>query len=365
MKELPKDKYKGFYIWFDKDKKIGYYTTSMYLYNIDYKLDKEDNGLELFYKKCNFDGVRKQLNWEFPFKENLGLMLTRFLNTDFNDFESAYKTFFFAYGFEYLKEYAPNVHLLNTYKKEKDLVKALKELFEKVKEDLIYLQKSFREAVDQIYGLDDSYDESTANLSTNSKFIASIITKKNDLWEYCDKTEVFLGDYAEMCKQYLGKDYKDIATKIDNGDIFINKHHIYTSESFGNILYLILEQLVKLPNMPIKKCASCGKYFIPSNRQDEIYCEFADENEKTCKEKGALKTYKKNIENIPGLLLYRRTYQKRLMEISRNNDTELQEKQRKKFDKWKKQAQEKIKEFKAGKLTEDGLYDWMVENKGK
>lgn len=33
------------------------------------------------------------------------------------------------------------------------------------------------------------------------------------------------------------------------------------------------------------------------------------------------------------------------------------------FDKWKKEAQAKIKLFKQGKLDEDALYKWMEENK--
>ena len=33
------------------------------------------------------------------------------------------------------------------------------------------------------------------------------------------------------------------------------------------------------------------------------------------------------------------------------------------FDKWKKEAKEKINQMKKGKLTEDEVYKWLVENK--
>jgi hypothetical protein len=36
---------------------------------------------------------------------------------------------------------------------------------------------------------------------------------------------------------------------------------------------------------------------------------------------------------------------------------------KKNFDKWKKEAQAKIKLFKQSKLDEDTLYKWMNENK--
>lgn len=49
------------------------------------------------------------------------------------------------------------------------------------------------------------------------------------------------------------------------------------------------------------------------------------------------------------------------MELSRNPNTS--EKDKKKFNTWKKAAQEKIKEFKKEKITEEQLKTWMEENK--
>ena len=33
------------------------------------------------------------------------------------------------------------------------------------------------------------------------------------------------------------------------------------------------------------------------------------------------------------------------------------------FDKWEKEAKEKINQMKKGKFTEDEVYKWLVENK--
>ena len=70
--------------------------------------------------------------------------------------------------------------------------------------------------------------------------------------------------------------------------------------------------------------------------------------------------YKKSLENTPALLLYRRTYQQKVMNVYRNKDNKQLKKD---FDEWKKEAQAKIKLFKQGKLEEDVLYNWMIENK--
>ena len=48
------------------------------------------------------------------------------------------------------------------------------------------------------------------------------------------------------------------------------------------------------------------------------------------------------------------------MIVSRNKDNKQLKKD---FDKWKKEAQANIKLFKQGKLEEEKLYNWMLENK--
>ena len=50
------------------------------------------------------------------------------------------------------------------------------------------------------------------------------------------------------------------------------------------------------------------------------------------------------------------------MIASRNKDNKQL---RTDFDKWKKEAQSKIKLYKKGELSEEELYNWMIENKDK
>ena len=136
--------------------------------------------------------------------------------------------------------------------------------------------------------------------------------------------------------------------------------NVYTSEKLSNIVFVVLEQFVKNSSLPIKQCQHCNRYFIPKIRQDEIYCDLPNEDGKSCREKGAKQTYKQNLEKIPALLEYRKAYQKKFMEVARNNNNKQLKKD---FDSWKKIAQGKIKDYKQGKVTEDELYKWMIENK--
>lgn len=359
MRELPQHRFfEGFYIWFDKDKKEEYYGTSLYLHNVDQKIDYDKRQVKLVLKKTKFDGLKYPGLLYFPYTESFGMMLMRFLNADFSSFEKSYETFFYAYGYELLKEYIPYKELEGKYETEKKMLEVMKKVYEDSKYELYEMQENFRQCVNQVYNLNG--EKGFEEASANSKFIANIIKHKSDVYRYSSKIEVILDSYSSKDDDYSSVSYENIVNKLEDGELSIKKHNVYTSERLSNILYVILEQIVQVPNLPIKQCQNCGKYFIPSSRQDEVYCEFPDEKGKTCKEKGALQTYKKNLESIPALLEYRRSYQKKIMIVSRNKENKELKKE---FDKWKKEAQEKIKLFKQGKLEEDVLYNWIIENK--
>ena len=151
-----------------------------------------------------------------------------------------------------------------------------------------------------------------------------------------------------------------MAKRIEKRKLSIKKRIIYTSEKLSGVLFLILEEVVQAENLPIKTCQNCGKYFIPTSRQDEVYCEFPDENGKTCKEKGAGLTYKKNLESSPALLEYRRMYQKKFMNVVRNKDDK---KLKEEFEAWKILARIEVKKFKNEKITEEELMEWLRDIK--
>lgn len=90
-------------------------------------------------------------------------------------------------------------------------------------------------------------------------------------------------------------------------------HNVYTSTKLRSICFTILDQLVRQENLPIKTCQICGRYFIPTFRQNEIYCDLPNvDGSATCREKGATINYKKNLESVPALGLYRRCINRRL-----------------------------------------------------
>ena len=88
--------------------------------------------------------------------------------------------------------------------------------------------------------------------------------------------------------------------------------YIYTFTNIKDLCYITFYQLL-LNKKVISKCQCCNDYFIPRERNDEIYCYRKYKTRRneiiTCKEKGKYKTYnfkrKNNIANLYGNLLNR------------------------------------------------------------
>ena len=257
-----------------------------------------------------------------------------------------------------LKEYIPDKELMNTYSNEEELLKIMKRVYEDSYGYLSDIQYNFRKCVDFVYNLNGN--EELKESKPSSKFIASLVTHHNDVYSYSNDIEVILDTYLDKYLKYGNQSLENLTKELDKNDSFIPMTNVYTSEKLSNIVFVVLEQFVKNSNLPIKSCQYCGRYFVPSVRQDELYCDLPSEDGKSCREKGAKQTYKKNLEKIPALLEYRKAYQKKFMEVARSDNNK---KLKKDFDSWKKLAQSKIRDYKQGKVTEDELYRWIIENK--
>lgn len=368
MNTIPKDMcFEGFYIWFNSEKKEAYILTPNFLLGDIEMVNTEDMLKLKFISRMTTNSIadyklknEKVSKWPFirftPFVEKLGLMLIRFLNTDFSNFINAYDSFYYPYGIELLEHYSEHFKFKNQYSNEKSLLDDFKEFHLIIQNDLVTIQKDFKEAIDFLYNLNgnDEYKNNTAQ----SKFIACIIKQKTNLYKYINNTNIINYTYSDKAEDYKKASFDTVLTDLSYDITMLKVSNIYTSDEVGDILFTILNQIIQ-NNDTIRTCQNCGKYFIP-NKLNEIYCDFLHKDGTTCRDKGAGQTYKKNLQNIPGLLEYRRTYNKKFNAVSRNKeDKKLKEN----FDKWKISAQAKIKEYKQEKITEDELYQWMIENK--
>ena len=368
MKKIPDDMcFEGFYIWFNSDKKEEYILTPNFLLGELENVNREDFLKLKFISKMTTNSIadyelknEEVSKWPFilftPYVEKLGLMLIRFLNTDFSDFINSYDNFYYAYGIELLEQYSKSFKFKDKYSSEKLLLDDFKDFHKHIKKDVSIIQKDFKDAINFLYNLNgnDEYKNNT----TQSKFIASIIKRKTNLYKYINNTNIINYTYSDKAEDYKNSSFDTVLSDLSYDISMLKVSNIYTSNELGDILFIVLSQLIQ-NNDTIRTCQNCGRYFIP-NKLNEIYCDFLNKDGTTCRDKGAGQTYKKNLQNIPGLLEYRRTYNKKFNAISRNReDKKLKEN----FDKWKKSAQAEIKKFKQNIITDEELYNWMINHK--
>ena len=361
--------YEGFYIWFDFEEKKEHYSTPLYLYNVKRNTLDPKNETELHLeleksisktKTKKRDGEIKQPSTIYiHYTESIGAILINFLNADFTTYETAYDTFFYAYGYELVKEYTPYLYSkINETITDTELTQVLKDIYNAGSYRFIEWQDVFRKCVDFVYNLNGN--ENLKEENKLSKFIAYTI-KDNDLYTYLKDLEIILDDYINIHNKKHEDTLTALIKEIDNKNPKLELHNVYTSNKLTSILYAVLDQVVRHDNLQIKTCLNCGRYFIPTYRQNEIYCDLSNvDKSPTCREKGAGEQYKRNLENNKTQALYRRMYRQKFMIAQRNKENKTIQKE---FSQWKKDAKEQMNKLKKGKLTENEVFEWLVENK--
>ena len=354
--------FEDFYFWFNTETKIEYYATPLYFYKADFNLDYDDKVRDVYYKETEVtdNGLKHPATLYFPFHEKLGLLLLRFLNADLSNFETANKTFFYAYGFEILRDLDKNYkfELKQNYGSNEEYLKATNKIFEDSKEKLLDLQQELINAVTYIYNLDNN--KLLEKYTYSERFAVYLIKRMGKLYTYYKNDFIMRDSYSIKYKEIGNNSEHDLLETLQNKNQVLSMSDTHKSNDISSICYAILEELSKTPNYPIKKCQNCGMYFIPTTKSDEIYCDYPKEISKTCRELGAFQSYTERLKQNKAMGEYRRTYQQKFMQVRKDKENK---KLAKDFETWKKQAKEKINDMKKGKLTENEVYEWIIKNK--
>ena len=361
--ELPEVTFfEDFYFWFNLDTKKEYYATPLYFYKADFHLDYENKVRDVYYKGTELtdNGLKHPASLYFPFHERLGMLLLRFLNADLSDFETANKTFFYAYGFEVLRDLDKNYkfELKQNYGSNEEYLKAITKIFEDLKEKLLDLQQELINAVTYIYNLDNN--KLFEKYTYSERFAVYLIKRMGKLYTYYKNDFIMRDSYSRKYQEIGSNSEYDLLETLQSKKQVLSMSDAHKSNDLSSICYAILEELSKTPNYPIKKCQNCGMYFIPTTKSDEIYCDYPKENSKACRELGAFQSYTERLKQNKAMGEYRRTYQQKFMQVRKDKENK---KLAKDFETWKKQAKEKINDMKKGKLTENEVYEWILKNK--
>lgn len=139
----------------------------------------------------------------------------------------------------------------------------------------------------------------------------------------------------------------------------------YTISDFTELLNILIDQYFQ-KKFVIKICHNCGKYFIPSSRTDEKYCDnpSPQNSSKTCKEYGAKKTYRDKLNSDEARRAHYNTSQFFRMKINRAKEEQEIKLYTKLFNTYKTNYEKQKKKFNNNKISESDFINWIVAQKG-
>ena len=246
---------------------------------------------------------------------NIGEQLCDFLNTDFETPDS-FKTLIKKYGINFFLNltdirYSDYPVSSDEYEKSQDtVINDNKYIFSLFRQDLI-LDIEYIFNMNNLEEIKDLTPLQRFQVMTNSDFRSKSLEKIDN-----NKVKINLSAFEIL------RDYSNYPMRQDETQRIVSKANVNSSyfiECTDIIQTLLIEllEIAKL-NIEIKKCRNCGKFFVPDNRSDEIYCSNIYENGKTCKEIGHFKVQQKLIQENDDLRIYRNVYQKLLLRTRRN-----------------------------------------------
>lgn len=114
-------------------------------------------------------------------------------------------------------------------------------------------------------------------------------------------------------------------------------------------------------NIFVRSCNNCEKYFINTGRADTLYCDrIFDEAGRTCKDVGAMNTYRENVKNDPIMELYQKFYKKNYARTKYKSESKKISKSD--FEIWSREAMAMRDKAKLGLISYDEFKNWLNQN---
>lgn len=284
---------------------------------------------------------------------NIGEQLCDFLNTDFEN-PNSFKSLIKKYGINFFLnltdiKYSDFPVSTEEYENSLDiLINDHKYVFSLFRQDLM-LDIEYIFNMNNLEEIKDLTPLQRFQVMTNSDVSSKSLEKIDN-----DKVRINLSAFEIL------RDYSNYPMRQNETQRIVSKANVSSSyfiECTDIIQALLIEllEIAKL-NIEIKKCRNCGKFFVPDNRSDEIYCSNIYENGKTCKEIGHFKVQQKLIQENDDLRIYRNVYQKLLLRTRRNPSNT---KYAREFEFFKDDNNKWRENISKGKCTEKEYVDWL------
>ena len=317
-------------------------------------IDKFNKHKMMAYEYLRYN--QKHKNYEFGNKRGkykLGTQICDFINTDFNNISIARE-------FVYKYDISTIAHLAETkiyeYYSVQEYNQVVDDVLKNSKGKLEEYRKSFINDITYIYNLNEL--EELSDLTPIQRLhILRSCKKGSEIQKIFDPNNLKLtlnnfGDFTQFA--LIKESDAQEGAKFFNEDYF----NTYAFEAYDIIQTFIIElyEMTEIESTAIKKCKNCGRFFVPDNRVDELYCSNIYENNKTCKEVGPFRTKQKLMQENDDLRIYRNVYQKLLLRTRRNPNNEQYEND---FNEFKQKNAELKEKIEKGKMTQKEYMEWL------
>lgn len=317
-------------------------------------IDKFNKYKFITYQDLRFNPKHKSYEFYNRYEKiKLGTGICDFINSDFSNLQSA-KEFINKYGVTSIAHLA-NIKIYQYYT-EQEYNELIDYIINKLKDKLEEYKKAFIDDITYIYNLNEL--EELSDLTPIQRLhILRSSKKESKVRKLYDSNnlKLTLNNFGNFT-QFSITDENDAqeSAKVYNKDYF----NTYGFESNDIIQTFIIElfEMTEIESTAIKKCKNCGRFFVPDNRVDELYCNSIYENNKTCKEVGPFRTKQKLMQANDDLRIYRNVYQKLLLRTRRNPTNEQYEKE---FSEFKKKNIELREKVEKGEMTQAEYMEWL------
>lgn len=291
-----------------------------------------------------------------PIPKSIGSFLIEFINLNL-DSEKEAKKFLLKYMTGYYLMELYDVRFLiekGMHFSEKELKEYTKDIYEDLYDEMKQIQEDF------INSIEHTFNGVTELIKGNHK----------EGWRDADYSECYLSElYATLFEyehnilvEFDFPEYCYLSEPDKNGDYNANVEMGFSSEFIGNILYVCLRKLIFIKNILILRCENCHDFFIPNSLHYPKYCNKIHKDGKTCKEIGAILTYKKKLNEDEALKKYRSRYSSLSSNVSNYPDNPIVVRR---LEEYKKIGAKKKKLYLDGKLPKEEFIQWIESTKLK
>lgn len=294
-------------------------------------------------------------------EEQFNLPLLDFISYDLNNINEY--IIFFINNFNLVMDVLDKTDLdkikLNTLYEIKYISDLAKKYYDKVVNKVKKMQTIFRMCIDLVYQMNNNeYTlKLTKDLTREQRFFVFNQINNKPFKNISNNFKTI--NSLDYTYEYVDTKVPELVISIikamDPEGTDISREYIYETDNLYTAFYIMLYNIISIKDWYVKICGNCGRYFI-TPKATVAYCDRIVEGELTCRDIGIKEQQKRKGEKEPVYKKYRQMYAQKAMTIKRNPDIPSY---KDKYEKWKKEAKQFIKDIRNGKKSYNEFDEWL------